>query len=150
TTWGAEPYVDQVIDMDATVVRRLDEAGAVLVAKLTLGALAMGDVWFGGTTRNPWNPEQGSSGSSAGSASETAAGLVGFSSGAAMLGSIGSPSPRCGTTGLRPTFGRVSRHGAMALSGTMDKIGPLCRSVEDCALVFEAIQGPDGHDLTVR
>ncbi len=150
TTWGAEPYVDQVIDMDATVVRRLDEAGAVLVAKLTLGALAMGDVWFGGTTRNPWNPEQGSSGSSAGSASATAAGLVGFSIGTETLGSIVSPSTRCGTTGLRPTFGRVSRHGAMALSWTMDKIGPMCRSVEDCALVFEAIQGPDGHDLTVR
>ena len=150
TTWGAEPYVDQVIDMDATVVRRLDEAGAVLVAKLTLGALAMGDVWFGGRTRNPWNLEQGSSGSSAGSAAATAAGLVGFSIGTETLGSIVSPSTRCGTTGLRPTFGRVSRHGAMALSWSMDKIGPICRSVEDCALVFEAIHGPDGLDPTVR
>ena len=150
TTWGAEPYVDQVIDMDATVVRRLDEAGAVLVAKLTLGALAMGDVWFGGRTRNPWNLEQGSSGSSAGSAAATAAGLVGFSIGTETLGSIVSPSTRCGTTGLRPTFGRVSRHGAMALSWSMDKIGPICRSVEDCAFVFEAIHGPDGLDPTVR
>ncbi|HEX7119769.1 MAG TPA: amidase family protein [Longimicrobiales bacterium] len=150
TTWGAEPYVDQVIDEDATVVRRLDEAGAVLVAKLTLGALAMGDVWFGGKTRNPWNLEQGSSGSSAGSAAATVAGLVGFSIGTETLGSIVSPSTRCGATGLRPTFGRVSRHGAMALSWTMDKIGPICRSVEDCALVFEAIHGPDGLDPTVR
>ncbi|HEX6938872.1 MAG TPA: amidase family protein [Longimicrobiales bacterium] len=150
TTWGAEPYVDQVIDEDATVVRRLDEAGAVLVAKLTLGALAMGDVWFGGKTRNPWNLEQGSSGSSAGSAAATVAGLVGFSIGTETLGSIVSPSTRCGATGLRPTFGRVSRHGAMALSWTMDKIGPICRSVEDCALVFEAIHGPDGLDPTLR
>ena len=150
TTWGASPYRDQVIDMDATVVRRLDEAGAVLVAKLTLGALAQGDVWFGGKTRNPWNLEQGSSGSSAGSAAATVAGLVGFSIGTETLGSIVSPSTRCGATGLRPTFGRVSRHGAMALSWTMDKIGPICRSVEDCALVLEAIHGPDGFDLTVH
>ncbi|MBE0595127.1 MAG: amidase, partial [Gemmatimonadales bacterium] len=150
TTWGAKPYEDQVIPYDATVVRRLEDAGAVLVAKLTLGALAMGDVWFGGRTRNPWDLEQGSSGSSAGSASATVAGLVGFGIGTETLGSIVSPSTRCGATGLRPTFGRVSRHGAMALSWSMDKIGPLCRCVEDCALVFDAIQGPDGLDPTVR
>jgi len=149
TTWGAMPYKDQVIDEDATVVRRLEEAGAVLVAKLSMGALAMGDVWFGGRTRNPWNPEQGSSGSSAGSAAATAAGLVGFSIGTETLGSIISPSTRCNVTGLRPTFGRVSRYGAMALSWSMDKIGPICRTVEDCALVFHAIFGPDGKDLTI-
>jgi Asp-tRNA(Asn)/Glu-tRNA(Gln) amidotransferase A subunit family amidase len=149
TTWGAEPYKEQVIDEVATVVRRLDQAGAVLVAKLTLGALAMGDVWYGGRTRNPWNYEQGSSGSSAGPAAATAAGLVGFSIGTETLGSIVSPCTRCGTTGLRPTFGRVSRYGAMALSWSMDKIGPICRSVEDCALVLEAIYGPDGLDLSV-
>ena len=150
TTWGAKPYEDQSIPYDATVVRRLEDAGAVLIAKLTLGALAMGDVWFGGRTRNPWNPEQGSSGSSAGPASATVAGLVGFGIGSETLGSIVSPATRCGATGLRPTFGRVSRYGAMALSWSMDKLGPLCRSVEDCALVFEAIQGPDGLDPTVR
>jgi Asp-tRNA(Asn)/Glu-tRNA(Gln) amidotransferase A subunit family amidase len=150
TTWGAEPYKDQMIEEDATVVRRLEEAGAVLVGKLTLGALAWGDVWYGGKTRNPWNYEQGSSGSSAGSASATAAGLVGFAIGTETWGSIVSPCTICGTTGLRPTFGRVSRHGAMALSWSMDKIGPICRSVEDCALVFDAIRGPDGLDLSVR
>lgn len=150
TTWGAEPYEDQVIPYDATVVRRLEEAGAVLAAKLTLGALAWGDVWFGGQTRNPWNPEEGSSGSSAGSASATAAGLVGFTIGSETLGSIVSPSTRCGATGLRPTFGRVSRWGAMALSWSMDKLGPICRSVEDCALVFEAIHGADGKDPSAR
>jgi Asp-tRNA(Asn)/Glu-tRNA(Gln) amidotransferase A subunit family amidase len=149
TTWGAEPYRDQHIEMDATVVRKLEEAGAVLVAKLTLGALAMGDVWFGGQTRNPWNLEQGSSGSSAGSAAAVVAGLVGFAIGTETLGSIVSPATRCGATGLRPSFGRVSRHGAMALSWSMDKIGPLCRNVEDCALVLGAIQGPDGLDRTV-
>ena len=149
TTWGATPYQDQVLDIDATVVRRLEEAGAVLVAKLTMGALAWGDVWFGGQTRNPWNVEQGSSGSSAGPGAATAAGLVGFSIGTETWGSIVSPSTRCGVTGLRPTFGRVSRHGAMALSWSMDKIGPMCRSVEDCALVFDAIYGPDGRDATV-
>lgn len=149
TTWGAAPYKDQVIDEDATVVKRLEEAGAVLVAKLSMGALAMGDVWFEGKTRNPWNPEQGSSGSSAGSAAATSTGLVGFSIGTETLGSIVSPSTRCGVTGLRPTFGRVSRYGAMALSWSMDKIGPICRSVEDCALVFQAIYGPDGKDLTL-
>jgi len=142
TTWGAEPYIDQVINMNATVVERLEAAGAVLVAKLTLGALAWGDVWFGGMTRTPWNLEEGSSGSSAGSASATAAGLVGFTIGTETLGSIVSPSTRCRVTGLRPTFGRVSRYGAMALAWTMDKIGPICRSVEDCALVFDAIYGP--------
>ena len=149
TTWGAEPYKDQVIDEDAAVVIRLRQAGAVLVAKLTSGALAWGDVWFGGWTRNPWNLEQGSSGSSAGPASATAAGLVGFAIGTETWGSIVSPATRCGATGLRPTFGRVSRHGAMALSWSMDKIGPICRSVEDCALVFQAICGPDGKDPTV-
>ena len=149
TTWGAMPYKDQTIDEDAEVVQRLDAAGAVLVAKLTLGALAWGDVWFGGMTRNPWNLEQGSSGSSAGSASATAAGLVAFAIGTETWGSIVSPSTRCGTTGLRPTYGRVSRTGAMALSWTMDKIGPICRTVEDCALVFDAIRGPDGVDQTL-
>ncbi len=149
TTWGAKPYEEQVLDGEATVVTRLEEAGAVLIAKLTLGALAMGDVWYDGKTRNPWNYEQGSSGSSAGSSAATAAGLVGFAIGTETLGSIISPCTRCGTTGLRPTFGRVSRTGAMALSWSMDKIGPICRSVEDCALVFEAIQGPDGLDLSV-
>ena len=150
TTWGAVPYKDQVIDEDATVVKRLEEAGAVLVAKLSVGALAWGDVWFGGKTRNPWDREQGSSGSSAGPAAATAAGLVGFSIGTETCGSIVSPSTRCGVTGLRPTFGRVSRSGAMALSWSMDKIGPICRTVEDCALVFNAIYGPDGKDLTVE
>jgi Asp-tRNA(Asn)/Glu-tRNA(Gln) amidotransferase A subunit family amidase len=149
TTWGAGPYKDQVIDADATVVQRLDEAGAVLVAKLTLGELAQGDIWFGATTKNPWKVDQGSSGSSAGPASATAAGLVGFSIGSETLGSISSPSTRCGTTGLRPTFGRVPRTGAMALSWTMDKLGPICRSVEDCALVLDVIYGPDGKDNTV-
>ena len=150
TTWGAEPFKTQSFDEDATVVQRLDSAGAVLVAKLTLGALAMGDIWFGGRTRNPWNTEQGSSGSSAGSASATAAGLVGFAIGTETLGSISSPSTRCGVTGLRPTFGRVPRTGAMALSWSMDKIGPLARSAEDAALVLAAIQGPDGRDRSVH
>lgn len=149
TTWGSVPFKDQVIDEDATVITRLREAGTVLVAKLTMGELAWGDVWFGGKTRNPWNYEQGSSGSSAGSAAATAAGLVGFSLGTETYGSIVSPSTRCGTTGLRPTYGRVSRTGAMALSWSMDKIGPICRTVEDCALVFDAIYGPDGQDQTL-
>ncbi len=149
TTWGAAPYQDQYIDKNATVIKRLEEAGAVLVAKLTMGALAWGDVWFGGKTRNPWNLEQGSSGSSAGSASATAAGLVAFAIGTETWGSIVSPSTRCGTTGLRPTYGRVSRAGAMALSWSMDKIGPICRTVEDCALVFNAIYGPDKDDPTL-
>lgn len=149
TTWGAMPYKEQIIDLDATVVKRLEEAGAVLVAKLTLGALAWGDVWFGGKTRNPWDTEKGSSGSSAGPAAATAAGLVGFSIGSETWGSIVSPSTVCGVTGLRPTFGRVSRHGAMALSWSMDKIGPICRTVEDCAVVLDAIYGPDDKDVTI-
>jgi Asp-tRNA(Asn)/Glu-tRNA(Gln) amidotransferase A subunit family amidase len=149
TTWGAMPYKDQVIDEDAAVIRKLDDAGAVLVAKLTMGALAWGDVWYGGMTRNPWNLEQGSSGSSAGSASATAAGLVAFAIGTETWGSIVSPSTRCGDTGLRPTYGRVSRTGAMALSWSMDKIGPICRTVEDCAIVFDAIRGADGTDQTL-
>jgi Asp-tRNA(Asn)/Glu-tRNA(Gln) amidotransferase A subunit family amidase len=149
TTWGAGPFKDQVIDVDATVVQRLDAAGAVLVAKLALGELAQGDIWFGATTKNPWKVDQGSSGSSAGPASATAAGLVGFAIGSETLGSISSPSTRCGTTGLRPTFGRVPRTGAMALSWTMDKLGPICRSAEDCALVLDAIYGPDGQDNSV-
>ncbi len=148
TTWGAGGFEHQSFDEDATVVQRLDEAGAVLVAKLTLGALAMGDKWFGGRTRNPWNPAQGSSGSSAGSAAAVAAGCVGFAIGSETLGSISSPSTRCGDSGLRPSFGLVPRTGAMALSWTMDKLGPICRSVEDCALVLEAIAGPDGKDLS--
>ena len=149
TTWGAGPFKEQVIDTDATVVQRLDEAGAILVAKLTLGELAQGDIWFGATTKNPWKVDQGSSGSSAGPASATAAGLVGFAIGSETLGSISSPSTRCGTTGLRPTFGRVPRTGAMALSWTMDKLGPICRSAEDCAIVLDAIYGPDGQDNSV-
>jgi Asp-tRNA(Asn)/Glu-tRNA(Gln) amidotransferase A subunit family amidase len=150
TTWGAHPYKEQVIDTDAAVVERLEEAGAVLVAKLTLGALAMGDHWFGGVTRNPWNVEQGSSGSSAGPASAVAAGLVGFAIGTETRGSIISPSRRCGVTALRPTFGRVSRYGAMALSWSMDKIGPMCRTVEDCAAVFDHLHGKDPRDLATR
>ena len=152
TTWGAEPYRDQVIDYDSTVVERLTEAGAVLVAKLSMGALAQGARWFAGVTRNPWQPDEaqtGSSGSSAGPAAATAGGLVGFSIGTETLGSIVSPSSRCGVTGLRPTYGRVSRYGAMGLSWTMDKIGPMCRGVEDCAAALNAIYGPDGKDITV-
>ena len=152
TTWGAEPYRDQVIDYDSTVVERLNEAGAVLVAKLSMGALAQGARWFAGVTRNPWQPDEaqtGSSGSSAGPAAATAGGLVGFSIGTETLGSIVSPSSRCGVTGLRPTYGRVSRYGAMGLSWTMDKIGPMCRGVEDCAAALHAIYGPDGKDITV-
>ena len=150
TTWGAGGFEKQTIDADATVVQRLDAAGAVLVAKTTLGALAMGDKWYGGRTRNPWNPKQGSSGSSAGSAAATAAGCVAFAIGSETLGSISSPSTRCGCTGLRPTFGFVPRTGAMALSWTMDKLGPICRAVEDCAIVMTAIYGPDGKDLATR
>ncbi len=149
TTWGARPYENQVIKETATVVKKLEEAGAVLVAKLSMGALAMGDRWFGGRTNNPWDLSQGSSGSSAGSAAATSAGLVGFAIGTETLGSIVSPSTRCGVTGLRPTFGSVSRTGAMALSWSMDKIGPICRSAEDCAIVFGIIRGEDGIDLTV-
>jgi Asp-tRNA(Asn)/Glu-tRNA(Gln) amidotransferase A subunit family amidase len=158
TTWGAAGFEHQHFDDDAEVVKRLDAAGAVLIAKLTMGALAQGDLWGyppgsgkpGGRTRNPWNPHQGSSGSSAGSASAVAAGCVGFAIGTETLGSISSPCTRCGATGLRPSFGRVPRTGAMALSWSMDKIGPITRSVEDCALVLHAIAGPDGHDLSVH
>ncbi len=152
TTWGAEPYRDQMINYDSTVVERLRDAGAVLVAKLSMGALAQGGRWFEGMTRNPWQVEEdriGSSGSSAGPASATAAGLVGFSIGTETLGSIVSPSSRCGLVGLRPTYGRVSRYGAMGLSWTMDKIGPICRGVEDCATVLSSIYGPDRRDITV-
>ena len=149
TTWGSAPYKEQNFNETATVIKRLDDAGAVLIAKLTLGELAWGDVWFGGMTRNPWNLEEGSSGSSAGSASATSAGCVAFAIGTETWGSIVSPSTRCGVTGLRPTFGRVSRAGAMALSWSMDKIGPICRTVEDCGIVLDAIKGPDGLDPAV-
>jgi Asp-tRNA(Asn)/Glu-tRNA(Gln) amidotransferase A subunit family amidase len=148
TTWGAEPYREQMLTEPATVAKKLEAAGAVLVAKLTTGALAMGDVWFGGMTRNPWNLEQGSSGSSAGVGSAVAAGLIPFGIGTETLGSIVSPATRNGVTGLRPSFGRVSRHGAMALSWTMDKPGPLCRNADDCAIVFDAIRGRDPLDVT--
>lgn len=148
TTFGAAPYRNQIFDEDATVIRKLEEAGAVLAAKLSMGELALGDVWFGGVTRCPWDPRRGSSGSSAGSGSAVAAGLVGFALGTETLGSIVSPCCVNGVTGLRPTFGRVSRHGAMALAWSMDKIGPMCRGVEDCALVLAAICGPDGRDPT--
>ncbi len=150
TTWGATPYKDQVLEETAAVIEKLDEAGAVLTAKLTLGALAWGEVWFGGMTRNPWNTDQGASGSSAGSGSSVSSGALPFAIGSETLGSIVSPSTRNGVTGLRPTFGRVSRHGAMALSWTMDKLGPMCRSAEDCAIVLEAINGRDDRDPTTR
>jgi Asp-tRNA(Asn)/Glu-tRNA(Gln) amidotransferase A subunit family amidase len=146
TTWGARPYQDQTLEGTAWVVEKLNEAGAVLVAKLSSGALAMGDVWFGGTTKNPWNLNRGSSGSSAGPASATAAGLVAFAIGTETLGSIVSPSTRCGVTGLRTTFGRVGRTGTMALSWSMDKIGPICRSALDCAIVLNYIHGHDPND----
>jgi Asp-tRNA(Asn)/Glu-tRNA(Gln) amidotransferase A subunit family amidase len=149
TTWGASPYRDQVIDADATVYVRLRDAGAVLVAKLSSGALALTARWFGGVTRNPWNTEQDAAGSSAGPGSATAAGLVGFSVGTDTGGSVISPSARNGITGMRPTFGRVSRYGAMALAWTQDTVGPMCRSAEDCAIVFAAIHGPDGRDNSV-
>ena len=149
TTWGSVPYKDQVLDYDAVVVERLEKAGAILCAKMTLGELAWGDVWFGGTTKNPWDLKRGSSGSSAGSASAVSAGLLPFAIGSETLGSIVSPSSECGDTGLRPTFGRVPRTGAMALSWSMDKLGPICRTVEDCAIVFNQIYGKDGKDLTV-
>ena len=149
TTWGSVPYKDQVLDVDATAITKLEEAGAILIAKMTLGELAMGDVWFGGKTKNPWNLNRGSSGSSAGSASAIAAGCMPFAIGSETLGSIVSPSSECGTTGLRPTFGRISKFGAMALSWSMDKLGPITRSVEDCAIVFNAIQGADSKDLSL-
>lgn len=148
TTWGAAPYKDQVIAEDAYVYNRLKEAGAILVAKFTLGSLAMGDYWFGGRTKNPWNLKTGSSGSSAGSASATVAGLVPFAIGTETWGSIISPSSTCGATGLRPTFGSISRTGAMALSWSLDKIGPICRSAEDAAIVYSLIHGTDGLDLS--
>ena len=150
TTWGATPYKDQSFETTATVVKKLQDAGAVLVCKFTMGALAMGDIWYGGVTKNPWNMKQGSSGSSAGSASGTVAGLVAFSIGTETLGSIVSPSTRCGASGLRPTYGRVSRTGAMALSWSMDKIGPICRSALDCGIVLSVISGPDNIDKHVR
>jgi Asp-tRNA(Asn)/Glu-tRNA(Gln) amidotransferase A subunit family amidase len=149
TTWGATPYKDQIIDEDATVIKKLNEAGAVLTAKFTMGALAWGDVWFGGMTRNPWDTTRGSSGSSAGSASAVSAGLIPFAIGTETWGSIVSPSTVCGVTGLRPTYGRVSRTGAMALSWTMDKIGTICRNTEDLAIVFNTIYGSDGIDQTL-
>ena len=146
TTWGAEPYRTQQIDETATVIEKLDDAGAVLVAKLSLGALAWGDVWYGATTKNPWNLDQGSSGSSAGPAAAVSAGCVPFAIGSETLGSIVSPSTRCGVTGHRPTFGAVSRHGAMTLSWTMDKLGPIARSAVDCALVYDVLRGAEGRD----
>ena len=149
TSWGAAPYQNQQIDTLATVAKKLEAAGAVLVAKLSSGELAYGDIWFGGRTRNPWDLDQGARGSSAGSAAATAAGLVAFSLGTETWGSIVSPATRCGATGLRPTYGRVSRHGVMALSWSLDKVGPICRTAQDCALVFEAIRGGDGLDRTV-
>lgn len=148
TTWGAAPYKDQVIEEDAYVYTRLKQAGAVLVAKFTLGALAMGDYWFGGRTKSPWNLERGSSGSSAGSASATVAGLIPFAIGTETHGSIISPSTACGATGLRPTFGSVSRSGAMTLSWSLDKIGPICRTSEDAATVFAFIHGSDQKDAS--
>ncbi|HZH97382.1 MAG TPA: amidase [Fimbriimonadaceae bacterium] len=146
TTWGSEPHKDQVFDYDAALVERLDAAGAVIVAKLSMGALAQGDVWFRGRTKTPWNPAQDSSGSSAGSGAAVAAGLVGFAIGTETLGSIMSPSLQSRVSGLRPTYGRVSRYGAMAVSWTLDKIGPMCRTIEDCAVVFAAIHGADPRD----
>jgi Asp-tRNA(Asn)/Glu-tRNA(Gln) amidotransferase A subunit family amidase len=150
TTWGAAPFKTRAFNEDATVVSRLDAAGAVLVAKLSTGELAIDDVWFGGQTKNPWDLSMGSQGSSAGPGSATAAGLVGFAMGTETVGSIVEPSGICGVTGMRPTFGRVSRHGVMALSWSLDKVGPMCRSVEDCALVLAAIHGPDDRDLAVQ
>jgi len=149
TTWGAEPFIDQLIDEDAAVIKKLNDAGAVLTAKLSMGALAMGDVWFDGMTRNPWDTTRGSSGSSAGSAAAVSAGLIPFAIGTETLGSIVSPSTVCGVTSLRPTYGRVSRSGAMALSWSMDKIGSLCRNTEDIAIVFNAIYGLDEKDQTL-
>jgi Asp-tRNA(Asn)/Glu-tRNA(Gln) amidotransferase A subunit family amidase len=150
TTWGAGGFENQVIDEDATVVQRLDAAGAVLIAKLSLGSLASNDRWFGGQTHNPWNLKQGASGSSAGPASATSAGCVAFAIGSETTGSISGPSTRCGVTGLRPTYGFVPKTGAMTLAWTLDKLGPICRSVEDCSLVMQAIWGPDGKDNSVR
>ena len=150
TTWGAAPYKEQVLDQKATVVQKLEDAGAVLLGKLVSGSLARGDVWFGGKTKNPWDLEQGATGSSAGSGAATAAGLVAFSIGTETLGSIISPSTRTGSTGLRPTYGAVSKQGFMVLSWSMDKVGPICRSAEDCALVFDYIRGIDPLDRTTK
>jgi Asp-tRNA(Asn)/Glu-tRNA(Gln) amidotransferase A subunit family amidase len=150
TTWGSNIYKDQMLPYDATVIQKLENAGAVLIAKMSVGEFAWGDVWFGGMTRNPWNTKTGASGSSAGSGSAVSAGCLPFAIGTETLGSIVSPATVNGVTGLRPTFGRVSRFGAMALSWSMDKIGPMSRSVEDCVLIFEAIRGSDGKDATVR
>jgi Asp-tRNA(Asn)/Glu-tRNA(Gln) amidotransferase A subunit family amidase len=149
TTWGSGAFKDQMIDEEASVVEMLRDAGAVLLAKLASGELAAGDRWFGGQTKNPWNITEGSSGSSAGPASATAAGLVGFAIGSETSGSILSPAARCGVTGLRPTFGRISRYGVMALSWTQDRLGPMCRYAEDCALVMSVIARPDGRDMSV-
>lgn len=149
TTWGAAPYKDQIIDQTATVAKKLEEAGAVLLGKLVSGTLARGDVWFGGKTKNPWDLNQGAAGSSAGPGSATAAGLVAFSIGTETMGSIVSPASRCGITGLRPTFGAVSRYGVMTLSWSLDKIGPMCRSATDCAIVYDYIRGEDGKDRSV-
>ena len=146
TTWGSTPYKDQVLDMDSYVYKKLKDAGAVLCAKLSLGALAYNNKWFGGETKNPWNLKQGSSGSSAGSASAVVAGLLPFAIGTETLGSIVSPSTRCGATGLRPTFGTVSRYGAMVLCWSLDKVGPICRSAEDASIVYAFIHGTDGND----
>jgi len=149
TTWGSKIFKDQVFKYDATVVEKLRAAGAVLVAKLSVGELAMGDTWFGGQTKNPWDMKTGSSGSSAGSAAAVSAGLVPFAIGTETLGSIVSPASTCGVTGLRPTFGRVSRHGIMTLNWSMDKVGPIARSAEDCAVVLSYITGADNKDLSV-
>ena len=149
TTWGASPYKDRIIDVNSSVFEKLTEAGAVLVAKLSSGALASGADWFRGTTRNPWNPELNSYGSSAGPASATAGGLVAFAIGTETAGSITSPASACGLSGMRPTYGRISRYGCMALCWTLDKVGPLCRSAEDCAIVFNALYGPDGKDTMI-
>jgi Asp-tRNA(Asn)/Glu-tRNA(Gln) amidotransferase A subunit family amidase len=149
TTWGSAAFKEQSFDYDASVIEMLRDAGAVLIAKLTTGELASGDNWFGGQTKNPWNLSQGSSGSSAGPSSATAAGAVGFAIGTETSGSILSPSARCGLAGLRPTFGRISRYGVMALSWTQDRLGPICRYAEDCAIVMQAIARPDGRDMSV-
>jgi len=149
TTWGSPSFKEQIFDYDASVVEMLRDAGAVLIAKVTTGELASGDNWFGGQTKNPWNPSQGSSGSSAGPSSATAAGCIGFGIGTETSGSILSPSARCGLAGLRPTFGRISRYGVMALSWTQDRLGPICRYAEDCAIVMQAIAKPDGRDMSV-
>ena len=149
TTWGSPAFKDQVLDYDASVVEMLRDAGAVLIAKLATGELAGGDNWFGGQTKSPWDPTQGSSGSSAGPSSATAAGCVAFGIGTETSGSILSPAARCGLAGLRPTFGRISRYGVMALSWTQDRLGPICRYAEDCAIVMQAIAKPDGRDMSV-